>query len=273
MRKPEEHENRQNKSWLLSLVRLFDTGQLRGCIGERLVNLYINDELIPSLKKNEGWTDILYIRAWYHEPRSFPNFDEYRPHITEGMETEARKELWERMKKSIKFMEEMEARTLLDKGFYPTKEFLKYFKKLTASLSHTADGFLIKMKRTETTKTINEAIREFELVDASENEFIEGLNFQKIDKNRMLPVVNGKIEMIEVKTGSKEGISLQTSSYRNAAANGFPLRFFHVDLNSFLIQERLIVNSNEITSNCFKDAKNMNIIQVSFSMSENPPLR
>lgn len=158
-------------------------------------------------------------------------------------------------------------RTLLDKGFYPTKEFLKYFKKLTASLSHNADGFLIKMVRTEISKTIAEAIEEFELIDTSKVEFIESPKSQKLDKNKLLSVVNGKIEVVEIKTGSKEGVSLQTSSYRNAAANGFPLRFFHVDLNSFFIKERLIVNPNEITY-CFKDNKNMVTTQISFSVAE-----
>ncbi len=262
-------ENRKNKSWFVSLRRLFDTGHLRGVIGERLVECYINDELIPSLKEKEGWTDILYIKhAWYYEPRSPPNFDEYRSPTIEAMEAKARKELEERMKMYLKVAEEREVRELMANGFYPTKEFLKYFKKLTASLSHMADGFLIKMKRTETSKTINEAIKEFQLIDSSKDEFIGSPIFQKFDKNRKLSVVNGKIEVVEVKTGSKEGISLQTASYRNAAANGFPLRFFHVDLNSFLIKEKLIANPDEITSNCFKDSKNVNIIKVSFSTAE-----
>lgn len=102
MSKSEEYVNRQNGSWQLSLRRLFDTGHLRGCIGERMVELYVNDELIPSLKKKEGWSDILYVRAWYQEPRSVPTFDEYRSPLTEGLGVEARKDLWERMKMNMK---------------------------------------------------------------------------------------------------------------------------------------------------------------------------
>jgi hypothetical protein len=271
MSEAEEYSNKQNKSWILSLRILFDTGHLRGCIGERLVDLYIHDELIPLLKKKEEWTDILYIKAWYHEQRSLPPFDEFRS-------SEARKELWESMNMRTKVAEEEEARLLIVNGFYPTKGFLEYFRKLTASLSHRADGFLIKMKGTGTFRTANEAIKNYLSVTndyikttmkkdddfTNKAEVINYFGWKKLQKDKMLPEVNGEIEVIEVKTGSKEGVSGQTSSYRNAAANGFPLRFFHVDLNSFLIKEKLIANPNEITSNCFKDSKNVNIIKVSF---------
>ena len=100
------------------------------------------------------------------------------------------------------------------------------------------------MKRTETSKTTNEAIKEFELT-SDDNEFIDAeWVFQKVDKNRMLSVVNGRIEVVETKTEKSQCNPLQTSSYRTAIENGYPLRFFRVDLNSFIIKEKLIVNTS-----------------------------
>jgi hypothetical protein len=198
------------------------SSQKKGRIAERLIECYINDELIPSLKKKEGWTDIIYTQAWFKMPHSQRYPESF-----------------------MKFEEEMEARVLISNGFCPTKEFLEYFKKLTASLSNIPDGFLIKMKRTETSRKTNEAIKEFDLT--SKAEFIDSNNnpmFSKFHKNKMLPVVNGKIEVVEVKSG--KGNPLQIHSYRNAAAKGYPLRLFHVDLNSSKIKEKLIVNPNEI---------------------------
>ncbi len=34
----------------------------KGLIGERLAECYINAELIPSMKKKEGWTDIYMLK-------------------------------------------------------------------------------------------------------------------------------------------------------------------------------------------------------------------
>ena len=62
------------------------------------------------------------------------------------------------------------------------------------------------MKRTETSKTTNEAIKEFELT-SDDNEFIDAeWVFQKVDKNRMLSVVNGRIEVVEIKTEKKVNV-------------------------------------------------------------------
>ena len=41
------------------------TVQKRGRLGEKLVEACINDDLIPSLKKTEGWTNIIYTVAWF----------------------------------------------------------------------------------------------------------------------------------------------------------------------------------------------------------------
>src|ERR1035437_4081564 len=120
------------------------TGNQRGRIGERLVECYINDELIPSLKKTEGGTDIIYTVAWHRNTSEFA-----RSSICpESFE---------------KFWEEREARLLLANGYYPKKEFHDYFKKLISLLSNTPDGFLIKMNQKGTKKSVKEAVEEFDI--------------------------------------------------------------------------------------------------------------
>jgi hypothetical protein len=185
--------------------------------------------LIPLLKQTEGWTDMIYTEAWFKGvPEHFP----------------------ESIKK---FEEEKEVRLLIANGFIPTKEFWVYFSKLTDALSNIPDVFLIKMKRTGTFRKVKEAIEEFDITSNAGFEDINGNPVLKLpDKNEKLPVVNGKIEVVEVKTG-KRCYTLQVPSYRNAVANGYPLRLFKVDLCSFEIKEKLIANPSEVSSNCLKD--------------------
>jgi len=90
-------------------------GQI-GRLGEEMVRTYINNEIIPSLKVTEGWTDIIYTMAWFKAPS------------VEGFENFA------------KFKEEKHTRLILSNGFYPTKNFADYFNKLIDSLSNTPDG-------------------------------------------------------------------------------------------------------------------------------------
>ena len=207
------------------------TNPQKGRLGERLVELYVNDELIPSLKKDEGWTDIVYTEAFFKSPRS--------PVFPESLR---------------KFEEEREARLILTNGFCPTKEFLEYFRKLTSSLSNIPDGFLIKMKRTGIYKTVKEAVEEFEVTCNARFEDINGNPVLKVPKkNTRLPVVNGEIEVVEVKSG--KSYTLQVPSYKNALANGYHLRLFKVDLNSFEIREKLMLSPDEVDSDYFKAMK------------------
>ena len=214
------------------------TNPQRGRIGERLVECYINDELIPLLKKNEGWTDIIYTQAWFKSSHS----SDYPESIK-------------------KFEDEMEVRLLITNGFCPTSEFWEYFKKLTGSLSNIPDGFLIKMERTRKCRKVEEAIEEFDITSNAGLEDINGNPILKLpNKDTQLPVVKGKIEVVEVKTG-RSCYTLQVPSYRNAVANGYHLRLFKVNLSSFEIREKLMVAPNEIISDCFKEMKIVGLTQ------------
>jgi hypothetical protein len=259
------------------------TGNQRGRMGERLVECYINDELIPSLKKTEGWTDIIYTIAWCKATypqcyindelarRTYPQKDindelarrtypqkEIQDFIKFVEEKQTRL-LLENYQDFIKFVEEKQTRLLLANGFYPTKEFICYFNKLVDSLSNRPDGFLIKMKRMGRYGKIKEAIEEYTLTSKFQLEDLNRL-LELPNEDKILPVVDGKIEVVEVKTGVG---NLQVDSYRNAVANGYPLRLFKVDLKVPLIWEKVIVNPNEVVSNFFKEmntfAKRWNI--------------
>jgi hypothetical protein len=205
------------------------TVQKRGRLGEKLVEAYINDDLIPSLKKTEGWTDIIYTVAWFKATYPQKDYEDF-----------------------IKFEEEKQTRLLLANGFYPTKEFADYFNKLVDCLSNTPDGFLIKMKRNGAFRKVKQAVEEYNLTSKIQLEDFDGNKFLQLPKeNEKLPVVDGKIEVVEVKTG--KGNQLQVDSYRNAVANGYSLRLFKVDLKVPQIWEKVIVNPNEVVLNCFKD--------------------
>jgi hypothetical protein len=163
------------------------TVQKRGRLGEKLVESYINDDLIPSLKKTEGWTDIIYTIAWFKATYS-QDFQDF-----------------------IKFEEEKQTILLLANGFYPTKEFADYFNKLIDSLSNTPDGFLIKMKRNGAFRKVKEAIEEYNLTSKIQLEDFDGNQLLQLPcEDEKLPVVDGKIEVVEVKTGV--GNQLQVNS-------------------------------------------------------------
>ena len=46
---------------------------------------------------------------------------------------------------------------------------------------------------------------------------------------------------------------MRVDSYRNSVANGYPLRLFKVDIKVPEIMEKVIVNPNEVITECFKD--------------------
>jgi len=191
-------------------------------ITERLVECYVNDVLVSKLKK-EGWDDVLYTsHAWF----AYPN-------------------------EKIEFFKNLEIRLFIANRLFPTKEFLEGFKKLTRLLENVPDGFLIKLKKTGKTKSLKEALQESGLSYHSWS--FGGYRFDRMehDENELLPVVNGEIEVIEIKSGKSVLPPSQKRSYRNILQEGYVLRFFHVNIisfknNDFEIEEKIIRNPNEL---------------------------
>lgn len=190
-------------------------------ITERLIHCYIDDVLIPTLRK-QGWDNAIFTPyAWFGD--------------------------------CIGQAPEMELRFLVDNGLFPTRRFLTAFKKLTNSLENVPDGFLIKIKKTGITKPLKEAIKEFELnrwrfSTVNEKPIFDYLKF---DKNEILPVVDGEIEAVEVKSDKATLPPHQKRSYGNILREGYVLRFFHVNIvsfekNEFEIEEKLLTAPNEL---------------------------
>ena len=105
---------------------------------ERLVKRYIEKILIPALRE-EGWNQIIFTPdAWF------------------GDEIEQNKN----RPKHMQIFLNPEQKFFIANGLYPTEELLKSFKKLTKVLEHTPDGFLVKVRKTEQTKRLKEALEE-----------------------------------------------------------------------------------------------------------------
>jgi hypothetical protein len=73
------------------------------------------------------------------------------------------------------------------------------------------------------------------------------------DESEQLPIVDGDIEVIEVKCGKATLPSNQVENYANVIRKGYPLRYFKVDIisfekNQFEIRDKLVRNPDEIKS-------------------------
>lgn len=70
---------------------------------------------------------------------------------------------------------------------------------------------------------------------------------------KAVPITDGEIEIIEVKSGKSFIPPYQLANYRTAVENGYFLRFFRVNIisferNQFEIEEKLVRNSTELKS-------------------------
>ena len=217
---------------------------LKARIAETLVECYIKEAVVPTLKK-KGWDDVVHTNAWYR---------------TKGGEirTFARSS-------SAEYLNKIEERILVGSGFYPTRRFLTNFKRLTSLLEIVPDGFLIKLKTTGNFKPFEETVEEFGL--KCENVALSryllsdfyGLSHHRDEMLKLsflkftgkLPMVSGEIEVVEVKSGKATLKLDQRRNYLNAIRSGYPLRFFNVEMISFLgnefeVREKVIENEEEM---------------------------
>ena len=200
-----------------------DMNKIKARITEQLVKRYIEKVLTPALRE-QGWSQVIFEpRTWFDDKYDLLGLD------------------WK-----------LEQRFFIDNGLYPTEEFLAAFKKLTKVLENLPDGFLIKLRKTKRTKLLKEALAEFGL--EKDNWRIH--SFQPIKRseyadNEELPIVEGEIEIVEVKTGKAILPSNQMISYGKALQEKYVLRFFHVNIisfekNIFEIEEKLVTNTEEL---------------------------
>ena len=220
-------------------------------IAERLAECYIEKNLIPKLKREEGWDIVIFSTVtWFSVPDSLgfnPDFKD-------------------------------EKLFFLANRLLPKHELLNNFKELTKTLSNCPDGFLIKLKKTGGSKSLKDGMVEMGLRSlkssisesiVSNAEFLQerclktlkehgyaiekSLSFdsEKHETTEQLPIVDGEIEIVEVKSGKGNLARNQIESYTEVVKKGFTLRFFLVNVislekNEFEIKEKLIRNPNEI---------------------------
>lgn len=189
-------------------------------IGERLVECHIENDVIPILRK-KGWDGVIFTSTQFA-----PKFS---------------------------WMGEMERKFLMANSLYPTPKFLRRFEQLTNLLENLPDGHLIKLKRTGKFKYLKDALSELEL-DSWGSWSFGNCRFVRSehDDKEKLPIVDGDVEAVEIKSNKSFIMPHQRRSYRKIIENGFTLRYFHVDIISF---EK---NDFEITEKLVKDVAGLN---------------
>ena len=192
----------------------------KGDITETLVRQHIESELIPSLK-SEGWDYVFFVDFL----ESIIPYDDLPPEKRPYQQGE-------------KFF--------ISKELFPSSEFLESHRRLDGLIEGQPDGFLIKLKRTGKAKLLKEALQEFRLFGT--DGFV-GLS--KRVKDEQIPVVNGEIDFIEVKSGKAHFQASQRKNYSRIVKSGYALRYFHVRTVSptkhqFEIIQQVITDPNEI---------------------------
>ena len=218
----------------------------KGVITERLVQSYIEDVVIPSVKNEWGYA--IFRRSFPFGCDNLKSVKEYKKHMFRCSS----------------------GQFFIGNGLFPTSELLLKMEKLTKLLEHSSspDGFLFKFKKTGETKTLKQALTEFGLGGSwitescgesgylrdyipEHRDPISRFIGSEHDENEQLPIVNGEAEVIEVKSGKGDVKSHQRKEHIEFVNNGYPLRYFHVEIisferNQFEIREKFIKNVDEL---------------------------
>ena len=203
-------------------------------LAERLIERYMEQRLIPQLRKEEKWDFIIYVVvAWCSIGGSSRDVSAF----------------------------------FLSNGVFPTHDLMRSFERVTKALNNVPDGFLVKLKKTGKSKTLKAGLKEMgwrrgESLGMSFSSPVDwqekGYRIQRRivftpdgSEDTSLPIVEGEIEIVEVKYGTSNLAPSQMESYRNAMRQGCSLRYFHVEIisfekNEFNVEMRHITNPNEI---------------------------
>lgn len=187
---------------------------LKGKIGELVARSFVRSVLAPKLMKEELWDHVVLSGNGYKQrarSRSTKLFSYDR------------------------FREDFVAN-----GFSADTKLLSHYAGIVDVLERnhcTPDGLLLKLKHTGKTKKVEKSECSFPVRLHTMNRQEEGGGF-------VLPVVNGGVEVVEVKCGrTSKLMDKQKETYNDLIAKGVPLRLLRVrivsfDLNRFLVEER-----------------------------------
>jgi len=187
---------------------------VKGGVGERLARSFIRNQLAPKLKQEEGWDHVLL------------SHNDYKHHV------------WAFNTKLFRFDEFRD--DFVIHGFFPGVRFLSKYASAVGVLMQnrcTPDGLLFKLRDTGKTRTVKQK-------DCPSITKLRVDPAQKTGAGCELPVVDGELEVVEIKCGrSAKLMGKQRETYNDLIAKGIPLRRINVrivsfDLNRFLVEER-----------------------------------
>jgi hypothetical protein len=191
----------------------FAYNSLKGAIGEHLARSFIRDYLATELVELENWDHVVlsnndYKRHAWTRNRNLFSYDKFR-------------------------------QDFIAHGFYGKKEILCKYASAVSILEQnhcTPDGLLLKLHETGKKKKL----------DRKAFTSTPWLHVNGQQKNRScfeLPIVDGDLEIVEVKCGRNARLNdKQKKAYNDLIAKSIPLRMVRVrfvsfDLNRFLVEE------------------------------------
>ena len=193
--------------------RPVEWNSLKGTIGEHLARSFIRTQLAPKLMLEESWDQVVLSNNDYKQNLGGWN---------------------EKLFSYDRFREDF-----MVHGFYADTGLLSKYAMVVGVLRQnhcTPDGLLLKMRDTGRTKRLKEKSCRSSVRFRLEKS-------RKRDGFFEFPIVNGDLEVVEIKCGrNAKLVSKQKETYNNLIANDVPLRlvkvrFVSFDRNSFLVEE------------------------------------
>lgn len=185
---------------------------LKGAIGEQLARSFVRDKLVARLIKKEEWDHVVLSR------------NDYKKHT------------WTFNTKLFKF--DYFREDFITHGFYANRELLSKYANTVGILERnhcTPDGLLLKLKETGRIRRIKDSACP-SIAKLQIGTLKQGTIFK-------LPIVEGDLEVIEIKCGhNAKLLDKQKKTYNDLIAKSVPLRLIKVkivsfDLNRFLVEE------------------------------------
>jgi len=227
----------------------------KGRITETLVKYYISENLIPKLKEEKGWTDVFFDKLVCPINRIEKELLQGNTQAVKEMEEWNRSYYLDRPKNIISEINKV----FLVKKIFPNEHLLDNCLRLLMVLGVATDGMIFKTKRTNKEiskqKALSTINKNYNMFNLETNVSVNYVDEEELPEK--IPLVDGEIEIIEVKSGNARIPLHQIEDYQKAIENGFFLRYFHIDIisfkdNMFELKEKLITKPKEVTSYPFK---------------------
>jgi len=192
-------------------IKALELNMLKGSIGEHVARSFIRNTLAPRLIEEEKWDHVVF------------SHNDYKQNLN----------AWnEKLFSFDRFREDFRGH-----GFCANMKLLSKYAMAVGVLAHnhcTPDGLLLKLRETGRSRRVKKRARSLKRSRSS----------QKPEETLKLPVVDGGLEVVEIKCGRHAKLmSKQKETYNDLIAKCVPLRLVEVrivsfDRNRFLVTER-----------------------------------